>query len=185
MGSCIFCGKFFKNGHPNKLPENFMSHQFLQAGNGICSRCYAFLKSSEARRNSWIIRGPEMRVELIETLENPLGTLLNPPDTPFRLYLTRKKRKHGWIRLLLNPAMSRSLFWVAYEEDLILVDTEKANKFHGLVERLREKGVKKSSLKLGIPIGEIRRRGITFQEVTKVRQKIGNPLWEVVVSFAA
>jgi len=133
---CIFCGERFEEGYPPRLLGNFTAQQWLQAGDGICPRCHGFLKTPEARRTSWLIRGPEMRVDLLEPLERPLETLLNPPETPFRLYLTRQRRKHGWIRLLRCPALSRRRFPVAFEEELIIVELERAWRMHRLCSEL-------------------------------------------------
>jgi len=180
---CIFCGERYEQGYANKLPGNFMSHQWLQAGNGICERCYKFLKAPEARRNSWLIEGPEMRLELLQPLNNPLLTLLEPPEPPFRLYLTKQKRKHGWIRLLKNPALNREHFPIAFEEDIIWVDRAQAQGFSETVKSLREKGITKGALVRGLTAGEAQKIGLSPAEIREAHQNRGNPLWELVVRF--
>jgi hypothetical protein len=140
---CIFCQESVEQGYPPELPGNFMSQQWLQAGNCICNRCYEFLKEPRTRKTCWLIKGPEMQIDLLEPIEKPLETLLNPPDPPFRLYLTKAKRKHGWIRLIKNPAMSRGRFPVSFEESLIWVNLEEAKRMHVEAVNLRERGVRK------------------------------------------
>lgn len=181
---CIFCADRVEGGYPAELPGNFMSQQWLQAGDGICVRCHGFLKSAEVRRNSWIIRGFEMALDHLEPLKRPLETILDPPEPPFRLYLTRMKRKHGWIRLLHNPALSRICFPVSYEEDLIRVNIEKVGEHYTLVSSLMDRGVTKRSLREGLTPYEVKKRNITFQEVKEVEKNRRDPLWRLVVDFA-
>ena len=151
MGRCVFCSESVDNGYPLKvIPRTFTAWQWLQAGSCICERCYNFLKTPAVRRNSWIIRGNEMTVDRIEFLEKPLQTLLNPPDPPFRLYLTKQRRKHGWIRLIHNPALNRSFFLIAFEEDLIRIDLHTATKMHKHALLLLEKGLSKKDLLHGV-----------------------------------
>jgi len=181
---CVFCVEPYEKGYPlNVIPKTFTAQQWLQAGSGVCPRCYEFLKSPEIRRNSWVIRGPEMILANVEFLEDPLMTLLNPPKPPFRLYLTRQKRKHGWIRLIHNLALSQKRFPIAFEEDLIRVDLSQIQKMHVVASKLIDKGASKRDLIHGFTASKAAKLQLTREDFITVETFRGNPLWEVVVSF--
>jgi len=181
---CVFCVEHFENGYPlSVIPKTFTAQQWLQAGSGVCERCYTFLKTPEARRNSWIIKGEKMKWENAVLLDDPLSILLSPPAPPFRLYLTKQKRKHGWIRLIHNPALKRIKFPVAYEEDLFIVDVATIRHMHKIAASLMEKGASKKDLLYGFSAGKAIKLGVSPAEICAVQQFKGNRLWEVVVKF--
>lgn len=96
--NCVFCGS---ENAENLIvfPSTFTAYQFLQAGNKACPRCAEMFKDPKYRRNSWIIRKGKFKA-----IKNVPDFLLNLPSPPFFLYLTKLKRKHGWIRAVQSAS---------------------------------------------------------------------------------
>jgi len=175
--TCIFCGA---EASVNVVfPKTFTAYQFLQAGSKACLRCAEMFVDPKCRRNSWILRNGNL-----ETVNDPLIFLVNLPDPPFCLYLTKKKRKHGWILAVQNPVLNRDRFILIVDEEKILFEREKFVEFEAFAHSLRKKGVPKKVLLGGMPLPSVKRKyDLSWEECSKLRGLQRNSLWRVVVEF--
>jgi len=180
MNTCIFCGAILEaDSKIVKFPETFTAYQFLQAGSGACSRCAEMFVDPKFRRNSWIIKGREFTV-----LEDPLGTLLNLPEPPFILYLTKGKRKHGWIRAVQNPVLSRDRFILVVDEDKVVFERDVFAGLNGFADQLLDRGVPKSVLLGGMPAASaVRKFSLSRGECGRLRELHHNSLWRICIGF--
>ncbi|MEM4454445.1 MAG: hypothetical protein QXT28_07035 [Thermofilaceae archaeon] len=175
--ACVFCGSNAPT-HPVSFPETFTAYQFLQAGSGACSRCLEMFRDPKYRRNNWIItRDGEFRV-----LENPIEVLLNPPSPPFYIYLTRTRRKHGWILAVNYPALSRDKFFVTVDEERVFVDRQKLEEYWRLYRCFRDKGLRKKDF-FSLSPASARKLRLTREEVQALRTLSDDRLWRLVVDF--
>lgn len=176
--TCIFCGRDIETV-PIKLPKTFTAYQLLQAGSGGCVQCVEMLRDPKFRRNCWVLKDGVFTV-----LEDPLAALLRPPEPPFVMYLTKRKRKHGWIVAVQNPALSRARFFVGFEERKVLVEPRKLRCMVDFAAGLRGRGVPKKVLLNGFPLASVvRKYGLTRGETAKLARLQYNWLWRVCVAF--
>ena len=173
---CIFCGRE-SDVIRVELPKTFTAYQYLQAGHGACKQCASMLKDERIRRSSWI-----WDRDGIKLISDPLSALLNPPDPPFRIYITKAKRKHGWIRVVNKVNHSRERFWVGFEEELLLTNRIQLKDMIDFARALREKGV----LKAELTRGELRVKSfekVGWESQQKLKEFAGNLVWNMVVSL--
>jgi len=176
--ACVFCG----SRHPQKtiiFPQTFTAYQFVQAGNKACSRCAEMFTDPKYRRNSWIIRNGKF-----EAIENVPDFLLNLPSPPFLLYLTKAKRKHGWIRAVQNPVLSTKRFILIVDEDKIMFDDKTYADLYVFAKNLYARRIPKTIMLSGMPQPSTHRKyGLTWKESFRIRELQHNPLWRVIVEF--
>ncbi len=176
--ACVFCG----SGNAEvavAFPSTFTAYQFLQAGDKACPRCAEMLTDPKYRRNSWIIRDGKF-----EVITNVADFLLNLPDPPFFLYLTKTRRKHGWIRAVQNPVLNKHRFFLVVDEDKILFDDRVYAELYAFCSDLYARGIPKAVMVGGMPEPSVMRRyRLTWGEAFKLRELQYNPLWRVVVEF--
>ncbi len=175
---CVFCGN--ENAEvPIVFPSTFTAYQFLQAGNKACSRCAEMFADPKYRRNSWIIRNGKF-----EPIENVPDFLLNLPSSPFFLYLTKAKRKHGWIRAVQNPVLSTKRFILIVDEDKIMFDEKVYADLYAFARNLYARRVPKSVMLGGMPQPSMHLKyGLGWSESFRLRELQHDPLWRVVVEF--
>lgn len=175
--TCVFCGSSAQTTSI-RFPKTFTAYQFLQAGSGACNRCLEMLKDPKYRRNSWIItQNGEFKV-----LENPIEALLNPPEPPFYMYLTRMKRKHGWILAVNYPVLSKDKFFVTVDEERIFIDRQKLEKYWCLYRYFRDKGLRKKDF-LSLNPASIRKFNLMRKEIQTLKTLSDDRLWRLVVDF--
>lgn len=177
---CIFCGA--ETPEDAKLivfPETFTAYQLLQAGDKACERCAAMFADSKFRRNSWIVQDGVFTV-----LKDPLEALLSLPDPPFTLYLTKTKRKHGWIRAVQNPALNVKRFILVVDEEKIIFQAERYADLYRFARNLYARRISKSIMLGGMPEPSVHRRyGLSWAESFRLRELQHDPLWRTVVEF--
>jgi len=120
-------------------------------------------------------------------LKDPLAKLLNPPKPPFWIYLTKAKRKHGWIRIIDKPALNRDRFQIAFEEQLVLVNREYLAQSVKNVRDLRQLKIPKAELLSGqLSPRSMSRLLDHAQSIMSILQHLkGDPLWEIAVKFSS
>lgn len=176
--ACVFCG----SPHPQEriiFPQTFTAYQFVQAGNKACSRCAEMFRDPKYRRNCWIIRNGTF-----EVIENRVDFLLNLPSPPFFLYLTKTKRKHGWIRAVQSPVLNTKRFILIVDEDKIMFDDKTYAHLHAFVKNLYARRIPKAVMVGGMPQPSMHRKyGLSWRESFRLRELQHDPLWRIVVEF--
>jgi hypothetical protein len=133
------------------------------------------LKDPVFRRNSWVIQGGSF-----EVVEDPVGFLLDPPQPPFLVYLTRTRRKHGWILAVRNRVLSRESFILVVDEEKFLFDRGRFTWMVRFAADLKARGVPRRVLLAGtVTASTARKYGLSRFEVEKLRLLKGNKLWGV------
>lgn len=177
---CVFCGS--PSTHPVKFGGNFTAYNLLQAGDGACDRCHKKYTDSFYRRNSWY-ETPEA-VKAIGKTE-VLGLLLEPPTPPFRVYLTKMRRKHGWVVIASRWEMRRDVYDVAFEDARIRIEHSSLAAMIAFAKDLRAARVTKAAMRAGtLPYASVkalRERVIEIEQ--KLKEYKGNPQWNLVIEY--
>jgi len=182
LDNCVFCGQRGEALRPITFSNSFTAYQFLQAGSGACPQCFKLFQNPKTRKTSWILHGEDGE---IRELEHPLETLLNPPNPPFFIYLTKQKRKHGWIRVINYPALNRDKFIIAYEENRVLIDRQRLAKLVEFARRLRSRNIPVNILLSGNPsASQVRRFKLTREEIDELKTMRGDFQWEIAEKFS-
>ncbi len=178
--NCVFCGA--KADVPIVFPDTFTAYQFLQAGNSACKCCADMFGDAKYRRNCWYMQGNEW-----VKIEDPLVFLtvtLPAVPLPIIMYLTLKKRKHGWILSVQNPVLNFSRFILVVDEDKIFFDRQKFVEYLQFLGILWERGVPKGVLLSGYPAaGLVRKFRFSRGECRRLEQLQSDRLWQLVVAF--
>lgn len=146
-GTCVFCGAGSRRGFRADFPNSFTSFNRVYDGNIICEYCYYIFKHPEFRRRSWLVTLTSFR--FLNNKEEILNTLLNPPNEDWIMYITKSRRKHGWLNLTEKLNSSRDMFIVGYDEDIVWIDREVFEKIISVVQLLRGYRVPKQMIFLG------------------------------------
>ena len=178
MSNCVFCGA--EASVPVVFPETFTAYQLLQAGDKACARCAEMFRDPRFRRNCWVLREGVWSV-----VEEPLAFLEALPEPPFVLYLTKKKRKHGWILAVQNPVLNVDRFVLVVDEEKIMFERAKFEEYLRFSKRLLDThAIPKSVLLGGMPKpSDIRRYGLAWADCFKLRSYERDRLWRCVVEF--
>jgi len=195
LSNCVFCGA--KASIPVVFPETFTAYQLLQAGDKACSRCAEMFRDPKFRRNCWFMIGT-----VWAKIEDPLAFLdymlvalklelaadprfaSDPP--PFVLYLTKKKRKHGWILSVQNPVLNRDKFILVVDEEKIMFERSRFEEYYVFCKRLFDThAIPKSILLGGMPKpSDIKRYCLAWADCFKLRSYERDMLWRCVVEFS-
>ena len=181
LSNCVFCGA--KASIPVVFPETFTAYQLLQAGDKACELCAGMFVDPVFRRNCWIwcFDGVFRRVA------DPLGLLHGGlPAPPFLLYLTKKKRKHGWILSVQNPVLNRDKFILVVDEEKIMFERSRFEEYYVFCKRLFDMhAIPKSILLGGMPKpSDIKRYCLAWADCFKLRSYERDMLWRCVVEFS-
>jgi len=177
FGRCVVCGRETK-GFKASFPETFTAYPLLEGGSIVCGRCWSMLKNGDLRRRSWLacIEGNKPAVRFLSRQE-ALQVLLEPPQPPFAVYLTKTGKKQGFLLLANRVSTSRDLFYVALDDQLLLVDRKKLQRYVELARRAVEAGLRKGDLSEGCGVKAWEHEDLC-REVEAVR---GDPLWGLAV----
>lgn len=191
--SCVFCGA--PGVVPVVFPETFTAYQMLQAGDKACERCHTMFTNGQYRRNCWfMIDTVWAKIEdPLEFLDYKLVALKLEMDAdpekrfdsePLILYLTKAKRKHGWINAVQNPVLNVNRFILCVDEDRIFFDRAKFNEHLRFLKTLWALELPKCIMLCGYPpAGIIRKYKLTREECQRLQQVQSDRLWRFVVSF--
>jgi len=173
-GQCVVCGCTTEKGHKIDFSNNFTAWPDLQAGNVICEYCYALVRDQQYRRKSWVVSKEGVKFLKKDEI---LDVLLNPPEPPFGIYITKSGKKQGFLKIINRVNYSRKHYFIAFEDNLIYVDVE-------LLKRMVE--VAKTARSLKFSKTELLQGARTYhwehEELCGSIEELKNmPLWEVVV----
>jgi len=172
-GTCVLCGRETDKGHPVKFSANFTAWSLLGAGNCICERCYTIVNDQTYRRKSWVATTDGIQ---FLTRKDVLPTLLDPPEPPFAIYVTKSGKKQGFLQLMNRVSTSRDTYYVAFEDSLIFVDRMKIKEMAEVAKEARKLKFTKSDL-VNPSVKRWEHEGLC----EKILRYRSNPLWEVVV----
>jgi hypothetical protein len=112
--------------------------------------------------------------------EDMLGHILNPPDPPFGIYLTRTWQKQGFFKLIDKVNYSKQNYFTALDMQVILVNLETAKKMAELGQKLRKKKTTKEELETG-ELSAHRYKDIDLSLVEQVKEYAKQTLWSLIV----
>ena len=173
-GRCIICGRETEHGHEIDFSEKFTMWSALQEGEVICEHCYTMARNQDYRRKSWV--ADRNGVRFLEK-EEILPTLLEPPEPPFTIFITKSKKKQGFLLLANRVSYSRDRYFIAFEDQLVFVDRKVLKRMVEVARRARELKFSKTELLQGP-------KTVRWQYpelCEEILSFLGNPLWEVVV----
>ena len=176
-GPCIVCGRATEQGHEIDYSANFTKWNLLQAGNCICPNCYELTRNQDYRRSMWVANKDGITRFKKEDM---LDHILNPPEPPFGMYLTRTWQKQGFFKLINKVNYSRNSYFTALDMQVIRVNLELARKMAELGQKLREKKVTKVELESG-ELSAHRYKEIDLSLVEQVKKYSKQKLWSLIV----
>ena len=224
-GQCMFCGKETEGFQP-EISDSFTNANICSGGAVICPECNYVnraeipgAKQSAGklyRSNMWyateggvgVIRFPKKELkegqagprdisEIFRLPERtPRSILVEPPEPPFAIFLTRSWKKPGWQTMLRangGVATSRDLFPVGVDYEVVYVDRAKLHLDLKYIDMLRADPLKpgkvlltKSELESGkIGAGGVARMidaGMDVRSITEdLRARANNPSWALAV----
>ena len=113
-----------------------------------------------------------------------LAFLGEMPAPPYVLYLTKAKRKHGWIGAVQNPVLNVNRFILCVDEDRIMFDRAKFAEYLQFLEVLWALELPKGVMLGGYPpAGIIRKYKLTREECQRLQLVQGDRLWRFAVAF--
>jgi hypothetical protein len=182
MSNCIFCGAT-EATEQVKFPDTFTAYQMLQAGDKACKRCFEMFKNPKFRRNNWFLANID-GIDIVTTFTDALSFLQDMPKPPYMLYVTKQKRKHGWINAVQNPVLNTERFILCVDEEKIFFNRPKFNELIAFLNQLWGRGINKCTMLGGYPsVGIIRKFGLTREECQQLETLQGDRLWQFVVAF--
>ncbi len=173
-GRCIICGRETEHGHKIDFSENFTMWSALQEGEVICEYCYTLARNQEYRRKSWVADKDGIRFLKREEI---LSTLLEPPEPPFVIFITKSGKKQGFLLLTNRVNYSRDRYFIAFEDQLIFVERALLKRMVEVVRKARELKFSKTELLQGPKTHHWQYSELCEEILSFLR----NPLWEVVV----
>ncbi len=184
MSNCIFCGAT-EATEQVKFPDTFTAYQLLQAGDKACKRCntiFTYWKNHHDKR--YITRNYYIKNDEYHEIIDALKFLEEMPTPPYILYVTKQKRKHGWINAVQNPVLNTNRFILCVDEEKLFFNRAEFNELTLFLESLWPKKMPKSVLKGGYPpAGLIRKYQLTRMECQRLDELKANRLWRFIVDF--
>ncbi len=175
--NCVFCGA--DATEQVIFPETFTAYQMLQAGSQACGRCYTMFTDGRYRRKNYYIKDG-----VFTEITDVLSFLSTMPQSPYILYLTKAKRKHGWINAVQNPVLNVNRFILCVDEDKIFFNRTHFNELMPFLEELWVREVPKGVMLGGYPYaGIIRKYKFNREECLNLQKLQGDRLWRFVVAF--
>ena len=185
-GRCMVCGKEVNNGLAPSISDSFTGFSYLGEGSCFCSFCASFFKEPKNRKSCWIGTKEEGTIYLKK--KDIIEYILNPPNPPFAIYVTRSFKKQGWLSGMHLVNYNRDKFFILTDfVDKVFVDREEAKQKYRLISFLREKKIIKRELLDGeFRVTSYKRAleegwGSILEEIRFFKK---NPLWEVLVYVA-
>lgn len=227
-GQCMFCGKDAMGFQP-EISDSFTNANICSGGGIICPECNYVnraeipgAKQSAGklyRSNMWyatengvgVIRFPKKELkegesgprdisEIFRLPERtPRSILVEPPEPPFVIFLTRSWKKPGWQTMLRangGVATSRDLFPVGFDYEVIYADRSKLLSDLSYIDMLRADPAKpgkilltKGELESGkIGAGSVARMIDAKMDVVAIvgdlRKRANDPGWGLAVYVA-
>lgn len=188
-GTCYICGRRTDHGHRQPPSSLFTDWARCVGGDVRCPACSACLSHRSVRHVPWLVTTEAFRPHTKADHGWLWQTIMDPPEPPYALYVTRSGQKQGWLAIVHQVSQSRAMAigtdWT--DAPVWITDRERAT-LGPLILRLRERGVGKRDLARGVSFAKTWQDAIANgwdDDLIAAKRQAGNPAWEVMVSASA
>lgn len=173
-GKCIICAHYTEKGHDVDFSGNFTSWNLLQEGNCICEYCYTLCRDQQYRRKSWVASLKGVRFLKRDEI---LPVLLEPPEPPFAVYITKSGKKQGFLHIVNRVNYNKNHYCIAFEDSILFVERSSLREMVEIARQARNLKFSKSELLNGPSAKHWEYKELCM----KIEHLSRNPVWEVVV----
>ena len=186
-GDCCICQKHTTTGFKKKFSGTFTCADYISHGEVICPECQYLVKNSnEYRRTMFLLTEDELiKFKKKEAKE----IVLNLPNKPFYIYLTKTWQKIGWIRMneVYNENNKGEInFLIDY--DIVRVNLDTLTETMKFIKRLRDLKIPKTVLETGqLEMHHYRKLTAEFGNIAariilnNVKKNANNPIWDLAL----
>lgn len=186
-GICCICKKHTTTGFKKKFSGNFTCADYISHGEVICPECnYLVKNSNEYRRTMFLLTEDELiKFKKKEAKE----IVLNLPNKPFYIYLTKTWQKIGWIRMneVYNENNKGEInFLIDY--DIVRVNLDTLTETMKFIKQLRDLKIPKTVLETGqLEMHHYRKLTAEFGNIAariilnNVKKNANNPIWDLAL----
>ena len=186
-GDCCICKKHTENGFKKKFSGTFTCADYISHGEVICPECnYLVKNSNEYRRTMFLLTEKELiKFKKKEAKE----IVLNLPNEPFYIYLTKTWQKIGWIRMnevYNTDNQSEINFLIDY--DIVRTNTADLYDMMDFIKQLRDLKIPKAVLETGnLEMHHYRKLTAEFGNqaarkiLNKVKMNANSPVWDLAL----
>ena len=186
-GDCCICQKHTTTGFKKKFSGTFTCADYISHGEVICPECQYLVKNSnEYRRTMFLLTEDELiKFKKKEAKE----IVLNLPNKPFYIYLTKTWQKIGWIRMneVYNENNKGEInFLIDY--DIVRVNLDTLTETMEFIKQLRDLKIPKTVLETGqLEMHHYRKLTAEFGNIAariilnNVKRNANNPIWDLAL----
>ena len=186
-GDCCICQKHTTTGFKKKFSGTFTCADYISHGEVICPECQYLVKNSnEYRRTMFLLTEDELiKFKKKEAKE----IVLNLPNKPFYIYLTKTWQKIGWIRMneVYNENNKGEInFLIDY--DIVRVNLDTLSETMEFIKQLRDLKIPKTVLETGqLEMHHYRKLTAEFGNIAariilnNVKKNANNPIWDLAL----
>ena len=186
-GTCCICKKHTENGFKKKFSGNFTCADYISNGDVICPKCYYLVKNSnEYRRTMFLLTEKEL---IKFKKKEAKDIVLNLPNKPFYIYLTKTWQKIGWIRMnevYNTDNQSEINFLIDY--DIVRTNTADLYGMMDFIKQLRDLKIPKAVLETGnLEMHHYRKLITEFGNqaarkiLNKIKMNANSPVWDLAL----
>ena len=186
-GDCCICKKHTENGFKKKFGSNFTCADYISNGDVICPKCYYLVKNSnEYRRTMFLLTEDEL---IKFKKKEAKDIVLNLPNKPFYIYLTKTWQKIGWIRMnevYNTDNQSEINFLIDY--DIVRTNTADLYDMMDFIKQLRDLKIPKAVLETGnLEMHHYRKLITEFGNqaarkiLNKIKMNANSPVWDLAL----
>lgn len=186
-GYCCICKKHTENGFKKKFSGNFTCADYISNGDVICHKCYYLVKNSnEYRRTMFLLTEDEL---IKFKKKEAKDIVLNLPNKPFYIYLTKTWQKIGWIRMneVYNQDNQNEInFLIDY--DIVRVNLDTLTETMKFIKKLRDLKIPKTVLETGqLEMHHYRKLTSEFDNnvarsyIKMIKNNANNPIWDLAL----
>ena len=186
-GDCCICQKHTTTGFKKKFSGTFTCADYISHGEVICPECnYLVKNSNEYRRTMFLLTEKELiKFKKKEAKE----IVLNLPNEPFYIYLTKTWQKIGWIRMnevYNTDNQSEINFLIDY--DIVRTNTADLYDMMDFIKQLRDLKIPKAVLETGnLEMHHYRKLITEFGNqaarkiLNKIKMNANSPVWDLAL----
>ena len=186
-GDCCICQKHTTTGFKKKFSGTFTCADYISHGEVICPECnYLVKNSNEYRRTMFLLTEDELiKFKKKEAKE----IVLNLPNKPFYIYLTKTWQKIGWIRMneVYNQDNQNEInFLIDY--DIVRVNLDTLTETMKFIKQLRDLKIPKTVLETGqLEMHHYRKLTSEFDNdvarsyIKMIKNNVNNPIWDLAL----
>lgn len=186
-GDCCICQKHTTTGFKKKFSGNFTCADYISHGEVICPECnYLVKNSNEYRRTMFLLTEDEL---IKFKKKEAKDIVLNLPNKPFYIYLTKTWQKIGWIRMneVYNQDNQNEInFLIDY--DIVRVNLDTLTETMKFIKKLRDLKIPKTVLETGqLEMHHYRKLTAEFGNIAariilnNVKRNANNPIWDLAL----